>query len=106
MLPKSGIAIISIISMILTIAGYKIMHVFLRYAWIPSVIAIIICVGVGGKHLKQQAPTEPVTAQTIITFASLIAGYMIPFGSTLGDYVVYMPPSAPRLVLELYVSSD
>lgn len=74
------------------------MHVILRYAWIPSFIAIIICVGVGGKHLKEQTPAEPSDARTIISFASLIAGYMLPFGSTLGDYAVYMPPKAPRQV--------
>ncbi|RDW91687.1 putative purine-cytosine permease FCY2 [Coleophoma crateriformis] len=99
---NSGIAIIAIISMVLTVAGYKIMHVFLRYAWIPSVVSIIISVGVGGKHLKHQATVEPLTAQTVITFASLIAGYMIPFAGTLGDYVVYMPPNAPRLRIFLY----
>ncbi|KUJ10418.1 putative purine-cytosine permease FCY2 [Mollisia scopiformis] len=99
---SSGIVIISLISMVITMTGYKIMHLILRYAWMPSLVAIIICVGVGGKHLKDQAPTEPPKASTIISFASLIAGYMLPFGSTLGDYAVYMPPSAPRLRLFLY----
>ena len=88
--------------MIMTITGYKIMHEILRYAWIPTLIAIIICVGAGGKHLKQQVPTVPVDAATVITFASLIAGYNLPFGSTLGDYAVYMPPNAPKFRLFLY----
>lgn len=72
------------------------MHSILRYAWIPALIAITICVGVGGKHLKHQAPTVPADARTVISFASLIAGYMLPFASTLGDYAVYMPPTAPK----------
>lgn len=84
--------------MLVTITGYKIMHVFLRFAWIPAVNVIIICVGVGDKHLKQQVATEPVTPRTIISLASLVAGHMLPFDSTLGDYVVYMPPTAPKYV--------
>jgi purine-cytosine permease-like protein len=72
------------------------MHMGLRYAWIPALVAIVICVGVGGKNLKNQAPTEPATPRPIISFASLVAGYMLPYGSTLGDYAVYMPPNAPK----------
>ena len=82
--------------MVMTMTGYKIMHAILRYVWIPSLIAIVICVGVGGNNLKNQAPTEPAEARTIISFASLIAGYNLPFSSTLGDYAVYMPPNAPK----------
>jgi amino acid permease len=55
---QSGIVIIALISMFVSIAGYKIIHAYLRYAWIPALIAIIICVGVGGKHPKEHAPTE------------------------------------------------
>lgn len=82
--------------MVMTMTGYKIMHAILRYAWLPSLVAIVICVGVGGKNLKNQARTEPATARDIISFASLIAGYYLPFGSTLGDYAVYMAPNAPK----------
>ncbi|TVY21373.1 Purine-cytosine permease fcyB [Lachnellula arida] len=99
---NAGIVIIGIITMLMTVTGYKIMHAILRYAWIPTLIAIIICVGAGGKHLKQQVPTLPTDAATVISFASLIAGYNLPFGSTLGDYAVYMPPNAPRTRLFLY----
>lgn len=72
------------------------MHITLRYAWIPALIAIVISVGTGGNKLKQQVATEPSNPQAVISFASLIAGYMLPYGSTLGDYAVYMPPNAPK----------
>jgi purine-cytosine permease-like protein len=93
---QSGIVIIALISMFLSIAGYKIMHAYLRYAWIPALIAIVICVGVGGKYLKEHAPAEAPEASTVISFASIIAGYMIPFVSTCGNYTVYMPLTTPK----------
>jgi purine-cytosine permease-like protein len=36
---QSGIIIIALISMFISIARYKIMHAYLRYAWIPALIA-------------------------------------------------------------------
>jgi purine-cytosine permease-like protein len=75
------------------------MHTYLRYAWISAHIAITICVRVGGKHLKEHASTEAPEASTVINFASIIAGYMVPFVSTIGDHAIYMPPTKPRYVL-------
>jgi purine-cytosine permease-like protein len=45
-----GIVIIAIISMVITFVGYKWIHIYERYSWIPVFIAYCVVAGVGGKY--------------------------------------------------------
>ena len=45
-----GIIIIGIISMIISCVGYKWIHIYERYSWIPMFIAYCIVAGVGAKY--------------------------------------------------------
>jgi hypothetical protein len=42
--------------------GYKVVHTYERFAWIPALIAVVFMVECGGHLLKLQSPTEPVKA--------------------------------------------
>lgn len=97
-----GIVIVAICAMIPAFGGFQVIHHYERWAWIPALIAIVITLGVGGSKLHEQAPTEPVTAPTVITFISFIAGYMLPYSTTIGDIAVYMGPRPPGLRIFLY----
>lgn len=97
-----GIVITCIIAMLLSFAGYRIIHLFERYSWIPVLIAIAIAVGCGGKKLSLQSETAPPAASTILNYGCLIAGFMIPFGGTVSDVSVYISPKAPRYFQLLY----
>lgn len=99
-----GVVIVCVLSMFVPLGGYKYVHMYLRWSWIPCVISLIICCGVGGSNLKKQVATAPAEATTYITFASLLAGYYIPYGSTVGDLAVYMPKTAPRYAYPLSIS--
>jgi purine-cytosine permease-like protein len=51
LLPASvGIIIISILSMVVSFVGYKWIHIYERYSWIPVFIAYCILAGVGAKY--------------------------------------------------------
>ena len=91
-----GIVIVAIISMFIAFGGFNILHTYERWAWIPAVLALLICTGLGGNKLHLQAPTESPAVTTVFSFISLIAGYMLPFASTVGDFAVYMPPNSPK----------
>jgi purine-cytosine permease-like protein len=54
---EAAITIIMVISLAVGFMGYRIMHLLNRYAWIPTIIAIIILVGAAGDQLWQQSPT-------------------------------------------------
>ena len=45
-----GIIIIGIVSMIVSFVGYKWIHIYERYSWIPIFIAYCILAGVGAKY--------------------------------------------------------
>jgi purine-cytosine permease-like protein len=45
-----GIIIIAIISMVISFVGYKWIHTYERYSWIPVFIAYCISAGVGAKY--------------------------------------------------------
>ena len=45
-----GIVIIGIITVVISFVGYKWIHTYERYAWIPVLIAYCIVAGVGAKY--------------------------------------------------------
>lgn len=58
-------------------------------AWAPNVIGFIIMLGIGGKHLTNAPPTAPVTASSVITFATTTASSVISWATMTPDYGVY-----------------
>lgn len=90
-----GIIIISLCALLLSFCGFKILHTYERYAWIPALIAIIIATGCGGKHLHEQVAAPSASAATVLSFGSLIAGYTLPWAALASDFSTYMNPKAP-----------
>ncbi|KZT70408.1 hypothetical protein DAEQUDRAFT_782651 [Daedalea quercina L-15889] len=97
-----GIVIIAIISLLVSFCGYRVIHWFESVAWVPNVIAFIIMLGIGGKHLNDAPASGPVSASTVITFATVTASSVISWCSMTPDYGVYHLESASRLRVFLY----
>ncbi|EFY86257.1 purine-cytosine permease FCY22 [Metarhizium acridum CQMa 102] len=94
--PNVGIVVISILSLIVSFAGFKVLHIFETFSFIPALISIIIAAGVGGSGLKQQKePAAPVTAADILTFGMIIAAYQIPWAAIASDLTTYFDPKVP-----------
>lgn len=100
--PAVGIVIVSLLCLVISFSGFKVLHIYERWAWIPALIAIIIATGVGGKHLHEQAPAEPGTAPNVLSFGMIVASYMIPWACLASDFTTYLSPSAPRMRIFLY----
>ncbi|KAF4120870.1 Purine-cytosine permease or related protein [Geosmithia morbida] len=67
-----GIVIVTILSLVISFSGFKVLHLYEKWASAPSVIALIIACGCGGKHLDEQSvPTDPATAAQILSFAMI-----------------------------------
>jgi purine-cytosine permease-like protein len=94
--PNTGIIVIAILSLIVSFAGFKILHIFETYAFIPALLSIIIAAGVGGNGLqKQSEPEEPATAANVLSFGMIVAGYQIPWGVIASDLTTYFDPKVP-----------
>ncbi|KAH0593586.1 hypothetical protein MHUMG1_08724 [Metarhizium humberi] len=94
--PNVGIVVISVLSLIVSFAGFKVLHIFETFAFIPALISITIAAGVGGSRLKQQKePAAPATTADILSFGMIIAGYQIPWAALSSDFTTYFDPKVP-----------
>ncbi|CZR42824.1 uncharacterized protein FPRO_10127 [Fusarium proliferatum ET1] len=100
-----GIAIIFVAGCCIGFMGYKVLHGFARYAWIPASFGILILIGCAGDQLHQQAPPRATGAKPWLSMISMAAGISFAWGGVIGDYACYMPPKAPRFRLALYFLS-
>ncbi len=87
-----GIIITGLVSFGVSLLGFKALHFWERWTWIPNLLSITIAVGCGGKYLRFQSEGEPLTPSKVLTFGCLIAGYFITFGGTVSDYSIYHNP--------------
>ncbi|KAI0827161.1 cytosine-purine permease [Trametes gibbosa] len=97
-----GITIIGVLSVIVTFFGYKVIHRYETVAWIPSVIAFIVMLGLGGKHLTEAPVPPPPTAAAVLSFATTTASSVISWCMMTPDYGVYHTNKASSTRIFLY----
>ncbi|KAF9731787.1 Purine-cytosine permease fcyB 4 [Paraphaeosphaeria minitans] len=97
-----GIVIIALLSLLVSFAGFKTLHKYEKYAWVPALIAIIIATGCGGRDLKNQSTVPPATVQQVLSFGGLVASFMLPWAALASDFSTYMHPSAPPFRIAAY----
>ncbi|PPQ97102.1 hypothetical protein CVT26_001007 [Gymnopilus dilepis] len=90
-------------SVIVSFFGYRFLHWFERFAWIPVLIGFIIAAGVSGKHLNNLPPDPPATAARILGFVVQQVGYTITWSGLSADYGVYLQPVGSRSLESVYL---
>ncbi|KAI1339152.1 NCS1 nucleoside transporter [Xylariaceae sp. FL0016] len=98
-----GIVITIMVSFGVSLLGYRVLHLWQRWQWIPNLIAIVITVGCGGKYLRHQAEVPPATPSQVMSYGGLMAGYFLTFGGTASDFSIYHNPGAPLLKIASYI---
>ncbi|KAG5979135.1 hypothetical protein E4U55_005537 [Claviceps digitariae] len=94
--PSIGIVIIAIVSLIVSFAGFEVLHIFERFSFIPALISSIIIAGVGGSELtKQSTPADGATVANVLTFGMIMAAYQVPWGAIASDLTTYFDPKVP-----------
>lgn len=72
---------------------------YLRYeriSWFPVLLVFLVALGVGGNNLSNPPASEPVTAGSVLSFASVIAGFVLTYSPLGSDYTTYMVPEVNR----------
>ncbi|KAM0460054.1 hypothetical protein ACHAPV_000306 [Trichoderma viride] len=91
-----GIIIIAVLSLLVSFCGFRILHIYETYAFIPAIISVVIATGCAGSGLKKQAtPAEPATAADILNFGMIVASYQIPWAALASDFTTYFDPKVP-----------
>ncbi|KAF8804560.1 hypothetical protein BYT27DRAFT_7107291 [Phlegmacium glaucopus] len=99
-----GIVIIGLISSVVTLCGYRFIHWFENFVWIPNVIAFPVLLGVAGRHLNPTTflAVPPPSAAQIISFGSLVASSIISWCAFTPDYGVYHDANASTMKIFIY----
>lgn len=97
-----GIVIISVLALLISFCGFRALHVYERWAWIPALVALVIAAGCGAKELHQQTVVPAATARQVFSFGGLVASFMLPWGALASDFSTYMSPTAPPVRIFTY----
>ena len=99
-----GIIIVAIIAWVVSTFGIKIIHAYMRYAWLPQLIAISILYGVSSSQYDLSTPSTGDTRTVIgnrLSFFSLCFSAAVTYAGGAADYFVYYPPTTSRLPIFL-----
>lgn len=98
----AGIIIIAVLALGICFCGFRVLHVYERWAWIPALIALIVTTGCGGQGLSKQVTVAAATAPQVLSFGGLVASFMLPWAALASDFSTYMHPQAPSLRVAAY----
>lgn len=94
----AGILIIAILTTLVSIYGYRYVHRYERYAWIPMAIIFAIMFFVAAPHFKI-VPTPSLSSEAeiagLISFGGAIYGFATGWSSYAADYNVNQPENTP-----------
>jgi NCS1 nucleoside transporter family len=95
----AGIIIIAICTLLVTFFGYKIVHVYEFWSWIPTTIVFIIVLGVfahSGDFVNLPMGVGVSELGSVLSFGSVIYGFATGWTSYAADYTVYQPSNQSR----------
>lgn len=102
----AGVLLIAVLTMIICIFGYRIVHIYDRFAWIPCFIIFLIVLGLfvhdgqfeSGLPLK----TGKSSAGAVLSFAGAVYGFASGWCPYAADYTVYQPVTRSRVAVFLW----
>lgn len=95
----AGILIISICTFFVTLFGYKVVHEYEFWSWLPASIIFLIVLGVFAHSGDFQAiPMGVGTSElgSVLSFGSVVYGFATGWTSYAADYTVYQPSSQSK----------
>ena len=90
----AAIVIIALMTLVPSFIGYRYVHAYERYSWIPMMIIFIIVLGLAAPYFDSgswgDTPSN-VTAASVLSFGSAIVGFGLGWSSLAADYTVNFP---------------
>lgn len=101
----AGIIIIAAATFLVTLFGYKVVHAYEYYSWLPCFIIFLIVLGEfahSGAFSNIPMGVGNSEAGSILSFASSVFGFGTGWTSYAADYTVYQPANVSRLKIYLW----
>ncbi|KAL4807196.1 eukaryotic translation initiation factor 3 subunit G-domain-containing protein [Aspergillus unguis] len=96
----AAILIIAICTLLVTFAGYKVVHLYEYWSWIPTGIVFIIVLGTFAHSGDfQNIPMKVGVSEmaNVLSFGSAVYGYATGWTSYAADYTVYQPANRSKV---------
>lgn len=96
----AGIIIIAAATFLVTLFGYKVVHMYEFWSWIPCFIIFLIVLGEfahSGQFINLTMATGNAEAGSVLSFASSVFGFATGWTSYAADYTVYQPANVSRV---------
>lgn len=101
----AGIIVIAAATFIITVFGYKVVHTYERYSWIPCFIIFLIVLGEfahSGHFVNLPMGVGKAEAGAALSFAASVFGFGTGWTSYAADYTVYQPVGRSRTSVFLW----
>ncbi|KAI8951908.1 purine-cytosine permease [Xylaria longipes] len=96
----AGILVIAFSTLLICAFGYKLVHIYERWSWIPSFIIFLIVLGTfaksGNFDARLPSATGPAEAGAVLSFSASVFGFATGWTTYAADYTVYQPADRPR----------
>jgi NCS1 nucleoside transporter family len=102
----AGIIIIAVCTFLITLFGYKVVHMYEMISWVPCFIIFLIVLGEFAHHGSfENLPmgSGEGEAGSILSFAASVFGFATGWASYASDYTCYQPVNTPRTKVFIYV---
>ncbi|KAJ7211698.1 putative cytosine-purine permease [Mycena pura] len=91
-----GVVIVALVTLVVGLLGYKYVHIYEKWSWIPTAIVFFILLGSAAKHLVNvPMGTGQLEASSVLSFMGVIFGFAVGWVSLASDYNVYQPAETP-----------
>jgi NCS1 nucleoside transporter family len=101
----AGIIVIAAATFLITLFGYKVVHTYERYSWIPCLVIFLIILGEfarSGQFENLPMGTGKAEAGAVLSFAASVFGFGTGWTSYAADYTVYQPVNRSRMSVFLW----
>lgn len=95
----AGIIVIAAATWLVTVFGYKVVHHYEFWSWIPSFIVFLIVLGEfahSGRFRNLPMKVGNSEAGSVLSFAASVYGFGTGWTSLAADYTVYQPVTVSR----------
>ncbi|KAF2496926.1 purine-cytosine permease [Lophium mytilinum] len=95
----AGIIVIAVCTFLITLFGYKVVHAYEFWSWIPTFIIFLIILGVfahSGDFVNIPMGVGTSELGSVLSFGSVIYGFATGWTSYAADYTVYQPSNQGR----------
>jgi len=89
----AAIIVIAIGTLVFALFGYRWVHLYERYSWIPVAIIFFVVIGLSAKYMEAGdfAGTGSVEAGSVLSFGASVVGFGLGWVSLAADYTVNIP---------------